>query len=400
MSRAQAPAPTGIDRVEMAYARYLLEHEKSRTQFCAMHPLGLLGTLPLPMTEDFIGELAAAWEGDGEGQAVLKARRLGHRLLRWRGGFPAEKSGPCNAVYLLTSHHHLTRPRIIGAALKRWRAFFVPMLHDLIPLDYPEYARPREPARHARRLATITHLADAVIVPSDAVGAALHSRLTETGRPDVPVWVVPHGIPHDMTRQDTLSDGMAVRWSDRPYFVCIGTIEPRKNHLLLLNLWRRMATECGARAPRMILIGKRGWENENIVDMLERCPALSGSVIELNDLPDRETAALLRGARGLLFPSFTEGFGLPLAEALALGVPVICSDIPVFREIGGDVPYYADPLDGPGWRAAIDDFCAGGSRYVLQKQLLAGCGFRGWTQSIGESIKQIDSFFRVKSVSV
>ena len=60
----------------------------------------------------------------------------------------------------------------------------------------------------------------------------------------------------------------------------------------------------------------------------------------------REVASLLAGARALLFPSFAEGYGLPLAEALALGVPALCSDLPALREVGGEVPDYLDPLDG------------------------------------------------------
>ena len=72
--------------------------------------------------------------------------------------------------------------------------------------------------------------------------------------------------------------------------------------------------------------------------------------------PDRELATLLRGARALLFPSFAEGFGLPLAEALALGVPAIASDLPALREVGGEVPDYLDPLDGAAWRAAVLDY--------------------------------------------
>jgi glycosyltransferase involved in cell wall biosynthesis len=102
--------------------------------------------------------------------------------------------------------------------------------------------------------------------------------------------------------------------------------------------------------------------------MLERCPALVGVVREYQDLPDNAVARLLQGARALLFPSFTEGYGLPLAEALALGVPAICSDLPALREVGGEAPEYLDPLDGLGWRRLILGFTDEDSR-VREAQL-------------------------------
>jgi glycosyltransferase involved in cell wall biosynthesis len=64
----------------------------------------------------------------------------------------------------------------------------------------------------------------------------------------------------------------------------------------------------------------------------------------------------LRSARALLFPTLVEGFGLPLIEALAAGAPVIASDLPVFHEIGREIPDFVDPLDGPAWSRAISDY--------------------------------------------
>jgi glycosyltransferase involved in cell wall biosynthesis len=118
----------------------------------------------------------------------------------------------------------------------------------------------------------------------------------------------------------------------------------------------QLATELGERSPLLVLIGQRGWETENVVDLLDRCPALRGVVIERNTLPDTAMVRLLRGARAMLLPSFAEGFGFPVIEALQLGLPVLCSDIAALRETGGIVPEYIDPLDGPGWRAAILDY--------------------------------------------
>src|SRR4029077_7156113 len=147
----------------------------------------------------------------------------------------------------------------------------------------------------------------------------------------------------------------------RPLFVYVSTIEARKNHLLLLNLWRRLAMELGESAPLLVLVGQRGWETENVVDMLDRCPALKGAVVEHNAMADADMVALMKGAKALLLPSFAEGFGFPLIEALELGVPALWSDIAALRETGGAVPDFLDPLDGPGWQLAILDYAAPGS---------------------------------------
>ena len=112
----------------------------------------------------------------------------------------------------------------------------------------------------------------------------------------------------------------------------------------------------GTSAPRLVLIGHRGWECENVVDLLERCQELNGVVIERSRCSDQELATYLQHAQALLFPSFVEGYGLPLAEALAHGVPVLASDLGVFRDIAGEVPEYMDPLDGRRWMELIVDY--------------------------------------------
>jgi glycosyltransferase involved in cell wall biosynthesis len=146
----------------------------------------------------------------------------------------------------------------------------------------------------------------------------------------------------------------------RPYFVMLGTIEGRKNHLLILNIWAQMARRLGPACPQLVIIGQRGWESEQVCDMLDRCEAIRGHVVELSRCDDAQLAAYMANARALLFPTFVEGFGLPLVEALAIGTPVIASNLTVFRELAGEIPDYLEPIDGLGWALAIERYASDG----------------------------------------
>ncbi len=352
LSRARAAVPTGIDRVELAWAEYLLDHEAGRLDFAAIHPVGVSGQLPFAAAQRFVEALQRTWEG---GVPRERVAALGHRLLHGLL-LPRPAARPRGsarvATYLLLSHQNLDRPRVVQDALARHRARLVAMVHDLIPLEFPEYCGPRQPARHRLRVDTVARQAAAVIVPSRAVRDGLVARLAARGV-SLPVHVVPNGV-HLAALAAARGLQAAGHAAAPPYFVCLGTIEPRKNHALLLAVWRQLAATLGRDAPRLVLVGRRGWECEHVHRLIDRAPALKELVTEHNSLTDTELVRLLRGARALLYPSFAEGFGLPVAEALALDVPVICSDIPPHREVGGSAAIYLHPTDGPGWAAAID----------------------------------------------
>jgi glycosyltransferase involved in cell wall biosynthesis len=358
--------PTGIDRVEFAYARYWLENDPERVTFVMRGPIGSVVAVPHGFVGDFLHALDTRRLGDLGGQDSAKqASRLARsaiaRVGLSRGAREVTRAlgASHENVYLLVSHTWADRPGPIEA-LRRKGVKFVPLVHDLIPATHPEYASPAGTARHHRRIEAFTTLADGIVVPTKATARELLPHLPQ-GADRPPILTAPLGI-------DTPLPDPSFPTPAEPYFVCIGTIEPRKNHLLLLNTWRVLAERLGSKAPKLLLIGQRGWENENILDMLDRCPALVGLVREYSGLTDRALARLLQGARALLFPTFAEGYGLPLAEALSLGVPAICSDLPALREVGRDVPEYLDPLDGLGWRRLILSFAEADSR-IRQAQL-------------------------------
>jgi glycosyltransferase involved in cell wall biosynthesis len=191
---------------------------------------------------------------------------------------------------------------------------------------------------------TVLDSAAGVIGNSQATLDELERFACEQGRPmppSIPAWL---GVEKSLSR--------AADPGPTPTFVAVGTIEARKNHMLLLDLWSRLL-KGSAPVPRLLLIGQRGWECDDVFQRLDRDERLRQHVVELNSCSDDEMISHVASARALLFPSLAEGFGLPLVEALAAGTPVIASDLPVFREIGQGVPELIDPLDMGAWHNAV-----------------------------------------------
>ncbi len=341
IARARHPTPTGIDRVDLAYAEALLGAQRQVAFTGRLPGLGQFGFGRGPVAR-FVAATAARWADPDPGGAPLV-----HLLP----GLRRTAVMPAGSIRLIVAHQLLDRGDVLHRQLLRQQTRLVAFLHDAIPAEYPEYARPGGDARHRRRLATAAEFAAGIIVNSAATAASLQAFL---GPAPPPLMVAPLGL--------TPRGRVQAAASIRPYFLMLGTIEPRKNHRLLLDVWRRLADGMQpAQVPRLVIAGRRGWENREVFERLDRCPVVAAHVEEVGRVPDAALPALIAGARAVLMPSFAEGFGLPVAEALALGVPVIASDLPAHREVGGGVPDYLDPLDGPGWLAAILDHSRPGS---------------------------------------
>jgi glycosyltransferase involved in cell wall biosynthesis len=335
--------PTGIDRTCLAY----VAHFRERAQAVVQRG-GTTLVLP-PDASARMFDLLLSAPRDIKIQ-LTKLLTAGF-LFRRRGDLS-------DYIYLNVGHTGLDKP---GHA--EWiertgvRPFY--FVHDLIPLTHPEYCRPGEPEKHLRRMTALLRLGTGVIANSRetlnelAVFAGLQQALNMPPGLVAPLGVV-SGRLHEANPSRATLPG-------RPYFVMLGTIEGRKNHLLILNIWAELAQRLGTACPQLVVIGQRGWESEQACDMLDRSEAIRGHVIELSRCDDSQLAAYMANARALLFPSFVEGYGLPLVEALAARTPVIASNLAVFQELASDIPDYLSPIDGLGWSRAIEAYSHDGS---------------------------------------
>ncbi|MCX7098187.1 MAG: glycosyltransferase family 1 protein [Methylococcales bacterium] len=332
--KMQGRLPTGVDRVSLEYVRHF-----SRRSTALVRHAG-------QWVELSHRDSQRIFEGLLSPDSLCKASVWVAVTKAFPTSFYAQFSAP--RFLFNTGHSGLEKldytNRLQNSGLKP--LFFV---HDLIPITHPEYCRSGEAGKHRVRMSMMLKTGHGVIANSAATLKALSAYAQDNGLPmpqSVVALLAPTRLPLPLPEAPL----------GQPYFVMLGTIEPRKNHWLMLQLWRQLIEHMGSNAPRLVIIGQQGWECENVLDLLERCEILKGFVIQQQACSDTELASWLHHSQALLFPSFAEGYGLPLVEALAQGIPVIASDLPVFRETAGDIPEYVDPLDGMRWKALISDY--------------------------------------------
>jgi glycosyltransferase involved in cell wall biosynthesis len=330
----QGHIPTGVDRICVAYVqRY------GKSARAVLHRGRFGGVLSRRASQELFSLLLEP--GDN-----FFRRAVG--LIAKSPPMPLPKHKSAGRFLFNVGHSGLERP---GYAqwLVRKKVRPIIMVHDLIPITHPEFCRYGEDKRHVARMKNVLKTAAGIVTNSQATLDTL-SRFAVLSGCAMPstVAALPGG--------GILSLPPAPRPLAEPYFVMLGTIEPRKNHWMVLQVWRHLIELHGPATPRLIVIGRRGWKCENVVDLLERSSPLRDFVLERSDCLDAELVTYLHHAQALLFPSFAEGCGLPVIEALNLGVPVIASCLPVFLEIAGHVLEYLDPEDVKGWLACIEDY--------------------------------------------
>lgn len=349
-SRAGRGALTGIDRVEAAWASELMTRPESlfglvrtRMGFLLLDRSGIKGLLgrvegSIPLgPNDLFGRLTRRGHpARGRCEADLRRIAIGRAVPALLG----RMLGPLGRDfdYFNLGHTNLD-PRTLGRIARAGGRVRV-MIHDTIPLDHPEFARSGTAGRFAARIAAVSARAETVITTTQTARRAAERHLARAGR--VPPAVVSAlGVALAAPDAAALPQGLDL---DRSFVLALGTIEPRKNLALLCDVWGGSAD-----LPDLYVVGHPGWADPALFERLRQTPGIH----LLGALPDAAVAALMTRARALVFPSLAEGFGLPPLEAAARGLPVLCSDLPVLREVLQDYPVYLRPQDVYAWTKAI-----------------------------------------------
>lgn len=344
--------PTGIDRVCEAYCAHFAPRAQAVVQ--------LRGRARV-FTRSQSESLFAMLEGPG---TTFRRRFAGLAAMVGMGG--RGRIDAAEAIYLNVSHtdfdldHHFSWVRS-----SRVRPVY--LVHDLIPIEHPQWTTPHKVRRHAGRVRRALEAASGIITNSQTTARALAAYAEVEGLTPPPILGAPLGTPQ-------LPNTACPAPTQQPTFICLSTIEQRKNHLLLLDIWQRLIAKNGDATPRLLLIGQWGTGSQDIRQRYLADPLLQRFVRVMGDCPDTEIARHLRTASALLAPSRAEGFGLPVVEALALGVPVIASDIPAFREVGAGIPTFIDPGASEAWLVRIQEFAVNGPE--RQRQLAALSSYR------------------------
>lgn len=252
----------------------------------------------------------------------------------------------------------------------------VTMIHDLTPLLFPHYHRYHSQLLQKIFLPGILRRASLILANSKHTASDIrrHFPAVSDRIATIPLGSDPVFRP---TPEPELLTALQL---PGPYWLAVGTIEPRKNLVRLLEAYR-LYRESDRPFTALVIVGQRGWKAEPFYEALASHP-FREDILLTGYVSDEQLAALYSHALALVYPSEYEGFGLPVLEAMACGCPVICSDRSSLPEVGGEVARYVDPMDTPALVRAMDEIAgldASGRDALKARCLRRAAGF-GWEE--------------------
>lgn len=325
-------------RVPGGTGRYTRELLRALHQASPAHPLRARVGRPCP----------ASAELSEQGVPVATIGLPGPVLARlWERGLPPRLGGLPGRGIADVVH----APTLLAPPVHRASALVV-TVHDVVPWTHPETLTPRGAAFHQRMGARVAAGADLIIVPTEAVAGQVRTLL----RPCCPVVAIPLGATPLTVPPDARAHRARLGLTDRRYVLFVGTAEPRKGLDILINAMRDPAVA----DLDLVVVGATGW-GEVDLHALTASAGLTDRVHLLGRVSDAELAAVQAGAAVLAMPSRAEGFGIPVIEAMSLGVPVVTSDDPALLETGAGHALVAPIGDAPALALALAEAAAPGA---------------------------------------
>lgn len=218
-------------------------------------------------------------------------------------------------------------------------------VHDLVPYFMPELYWDGFPQSYIDCVNGMVETCDGLLLNSNNTRKDLLTYLPQSVQRVRNMYLVRLGDRFDFPDKQITRPAFAHDLDEGAFILCVGTIQPRKNHMLLLAVWRRLARSYGDRCPTLVLVGKPGWHVGDLMYFLTRHPVLKTKVRVVEQVTDGELQWLYTRCWFSVYPSLYEGWGLPIAESLAAGKLCLASDASAMPEVGGPLVEYFSPHD-------------------------------------------------------
>lgn len=260
-------------------------------------------------------------------------------------------------------------------------------VHDLSPILFPEFHTEQSKTRFGRQMRYLREQADVIIAISEHTKRDLVNILDVSEERIQVVYLAP-GPNCRIIRDDDMIDQVVRRYGipGQGYILHVGTLEPRKNLVRLVDAYAALLRCFGEGLPPLVLAGGKGWLYEGIFRRVEDL-GLEPKVIFTGFVADEDLPFLFNGAKLFVYPSLYEGFGIPVLEAMACGVPVITSDVSSLPEVAGDASWLVDPTDSEALAAAMTTLLENvEQRTVLREEGLARAALFSWRRTARETL--------------
>lgn len=285
-------------------------------------------------------------------------------------------------------------------AKRRSRIFYVPLVHDCIPLLYPEFCDPNLVRDFINWITQMIGDADLILTNSDNTLSDVRKVAERLGA-KLPMIVTTRldGSYGAETGDDPEADRASLNLLQvnnldfEDFVLFVSTIEPRKNHMLALNAWSRMIKARPAgKVPCLVCVGSSGWMNEPFYQRLERDHALRERVVVMQNVSEQTLQLLYSRALFTLFPSLYEGWGLPISEALAHGKVPLVSRVSSHPEAGGDLAVYFDVASEGDFQSKLEALIDNDDmRRALEEKIKSARPLRPWSDIAKETFAAVEA---------